>query len=846
MNKQQKSKSKVFLRYTQFILVTILLIGLTTGAICGIAGAVYVNTHINPHIDINLEDFKLNFTSFVYYVDSETGEEKELSALHGTENRIWTDISEMPQMLKDAYVSVEDARFYKHNGVDWKRTLGAALNYVVNFRDNFGGGSTITQQLIKNLTGEDETSVKRKVQEIFRAIELDRKYEKDEILELYLNTIYLGQGANGVKTAAMTYFGKELSELNLAECASLAGISKNPYKYDIVRFPEYNKERRIIVLGEMLKNKKITQEEYDEACNYEVSTENGTKNQNIDKKQSYFVDEIIMSVTEDLMREKGYSNAVASQLLYTGGLKIISTIDPKVQALVDEVFIDEENLPGYMGKDGTMPQTSMVITDPYTGHVVAMYGGRGEKEGLLVLNRATRTKRPPGSAIKPLTIYAPALEYGVISPISVFDDVPKNFVVKESGWPKNYYDYYRGRMSITKAVEISNNPIPVELLDKIDAQKAFSFANINLGLTSLVESRTKTNSKGKTTVYSDISAGPLALGGLTDGLTVKEMAAAYGAFVNDGKYTNPVVYTKVLDSKGNVILDNTPKTNVAMTSKTSTYMLELLKNVVTGPEGTGKRAALPGIEVGAKTGTTNDDYDRWFVGITPYYSGAVWFGYDTPQKIKTDGSNPALVIWKKVMEKVHKDLEPKKFKQSVDLISVRYCADSGLVPTEWCSADIRGSRVVSGRVVPEDAPTEKCKVHVGIQIDSVTNMIANDYCPTGDIQTRGIMDLKREFDRAGIVVSDQEYSLAHYPSNGAYGAVGGVSTEGCTEHTALNDGNKPPEVIEPPVTDPENPDGGDVVPPENPDKPDNPDNPPTDPVVPGENPEHKPPEVIVP
>ncbi|MBQ7093660.1 MAG: penicillin-binding protein, partial [Clostridia bacterium] len=354
---------KSILKKIGFTLLTLVLIGITTATICIVAGAAYVKYYISPTIDINLDDFRLNFTSFVYYVDKETGEEIKFEELHGSENRVWVDYEDIPQTLIDAYISVEDSRFYEHDGVDWKRTIGAMINYIVPIRDNFGGGSTITQQLIKNLTGDNETSVKRKVQEIMRALELEAKYDKDEILELYLNTIYLGQGANGVKAAAKVYFGKELNELNLVECAAIAGISKNPYKYDIIRFPEFNEERRATVLMTMRDNLKITEEEYQKALKTEVSTENSEKLKNADIEQSYFVDEVIMSVKEDLMEEKGYSEALASQLLYTGGLKIVTTLDPDIQAKMDAVFIDEDNLPGILGSDGTMPQASMVITD---------------------------------------------------------------------------------------------------------------------------------------------------------------------------------------------------------------------------------------------------------------------------------------------------------------------------------------------------------------------------------------------------------------------------------------------------------------------------------------------------
>lgn len=790
--RKRKPKRRMFngMRPIPFVLLSILLVGITTMAICGMAFALYVHKYINPTIDINLDDFRLNFTSFVTYVDS-NGVEHPLEELHGRQNRIWADIDEIPIPLQHAFVAIEDNSFYDHNGVNWKRSIGAAMNYVVKFRDNFGGGSTITQQLIKNLTGDNETSVKRKVSEIMRALELDRKYEKDEILEMYLNTIYLGQGAYGVKAAAQIYFGKDLDQLTLAESAALAGITKNPYKYDLLRFPEFNKERQELVLDQMEKYGFISAEE-ETVAKAETLQVMEKKDQTDDEQLwSYFIDEVFNSVVEDLMEQRGYSREVARQMIYTGGLKIVSTFDPQVQAAMDSVFEDVDNLPGVLGKDGTMPQCAMVIMDQSTGEIKALYGGRGKKQGNLVLNRATRTHRAPGSSIKPVSVYAPALEYGYINPASVLDDVPKDFNIKSSGWPKNSTNggVWQGRMTVKKAVEVSNNTIAVDLVMQMSAEKAFNFAKLNLGLESLVDSRTITNRKGQPRTVSDIALSPLALGGLTDGVTVAEITGAYAAFANNGMYNKPRVYNKVYDSQGNVILDNesTPST-AAMTSKTADYMLDLLVNVVTGPQGTGARAKIPGMETAGKTGTTDEDYDRWFVGLTPYYTAGVWFGYDSPQVVKGVSSNPALAIWKRVMEKVHEPLENKTFARNTEMTSVSYCLDSGLRPTEACSADPRGSRVASARMAREDIPKESCDVHVVMSVDSSTNMVANEYCPVDQVKPLALLNIKRDLP-GGVPISDSRYIAT------------AEQQQVCTVHNAENDGNKPPE----PEPDPEDP-----------------------------------------
>ena len=381
-----KKKRHIF-RSIFMVFLTIILIGLTTAAICGMVFAVYINKYVSNDVEIYLDSYRLNLTSFLYYVDDETGAEVELGSLHGQEDRVWVDLEDIPKQLQLAFISVEDNTFYTHNGVNWKRTIGATLDWSGMLSDFTGGGSTITQQLIKNLTDDKDTSVKRKLREIMRALELEEKYEKKDILEMYLNTIYFGQGAYGVQQAAKTYFNKELDQLSLAECASIAGIVKNPYGYDLKRFPEKNAERRAIVLGEMKKYGNISETQFKQAMAEDVQAYKITGEEEDGDGtdyQTYFEDAVITAVKSDLQTKLGYSEAMAKQLLYGGGLKIVTTLDPAIQAKMDAVFLDEENFPGKLGSDGTYPQASMVLMDPYTGHVKALYGGRGEKEGDMV------------------------------------------------------------------------------------------------------------------------------------------------------------------------------------------------------------------------------------------------------------------------------------------------------------------------------------------------------------------------------------------------------------------------------------------------------------------------------
>ena len=804
-----------------FLLLTILLVGLTTAAICGMVFAVYINRYVSNDVEIYLDSYRLNLTSFIYCLDPETGEEVELSKLHGIEDRVWVDLEDIPKELQLAFISVEDNSFYTHQGVNWKRTIGATINWTGMLNDFSGGGSTITQQLIKNLTDDKDTSVKRKLREIMRALELEQKYEKDDILEMYLNTIYFGQNAYGVQQAAKTYFNKELSELTLAECASIAGIVKNPYGYDLKRFPEENAKRRETVLYTMREYGNISQKQYEAAMKEDVKAYRGSgeDDSSADEYQSYFVDAVYWMVKEDLQTKLGYSESMAQQLLLTGGLKIITTLDPEIQAKMDAVFLDEENFPGGLGKDGTYPQASMVLMDPYTGHVKALYGGRGEKEGNLVLNRATRTTRSPGSAIKPISVYSPALEYNLVTPITVVDDAPKDYTVRGdgTGWPYNENRKYSGRTTILNGIAQSYNTVAVDMVQRLGVDRSYNWATKNLGL-KLVEHLEKGDQ-----VFSDREVSPLAMGSLTNGVSVLEMTAAYSAFVNDGQYTTPILYTKVYDGDGKLLLDNEPVTTVAMSTKTRDYMIQLLTGVV--KNGTGRKAAISGIDVGGKTGTTSADNDRWFAGITPYYTGVVWFGFDQPQSLQKFSTNPALELWTRVMTSVLEGAEPAQFTLNTEMNKVSYCLDCGRLATDLCSADVRGTRVATAYLAAEDVPKRNCDCHVSVTLCASGN-IANDFCPVEDQKTVSLLNFRRTYpsNEAGqtLTIGDQIY-CAPYELTETQIAEGllkpGADTYMvCTEHTE-------PVQDDDPWFDPDNPDepGSNYWPfPGSPDDPDNP------------------------
>ncbi len=829
-----KKKRHIF-RSILLVFLTIFLVGLTTAAICGMAFAVYINKYISNDVEIYLDSYRLNLTSFLYYTDPETGNEIELGSLHGMEDRVWVDLEDIPKQLQLAFISVEDNTFYTHNGVNWKRTIGATLDWSGMLNDFTGGGSTITQQLIKNLTDDRDTSVKRKLREIMRALQLEEKYEKDDILEMYLNTIYFGQGAYGVQQAASTYFNKELDDLTLAECASIAGIVKNPYGYDLKRFPEKNAERRAIVLGEMEKYGNISESQKKQALAEDVKAYKNSGEDMDDSSgdyQSYFEDAVIMAVRADLQSKLGYSEAMAKQLMYSGGLKIVTTLDPDIQAKMDAVFLDEENFPGSLGSDGTFPQASMVLMDPYTGQVKAMYGGRGEKEGDMVLNRATQTHRSPGSALKPIAVYSPALEYGLVTPITVLDDAPKDFTIRGdgTGWPYNESRSYSGRTTILNGIAKSYNTVAVDLIQQLGVERSFNWATKNLGM-ELVTSMEKTLSDGTIKTYSDKDISPLSMGSLTRGVTVLEMTAAYSAFVNDGQYTSPILYTKVYDADGKLLLDNTPVTTVAMSTKTRDYMIQLLTGVV--KNGTGRKAAITGIDVGGKTGTTSADNDRWFAGITPYYTGVVWFGFDTPQSLQKFSTNPALELWTRVMSSVLEGVEPKEFSTSTEMNKVSYCLDCGRLATDLCSADIRGTRVATAMLAPEDVPKRNCDCHVSVQLCG--NAIANAFCPVEGQTTASLMNFRRVYPSSKpLNIGDQIYVVPYELTEDqiAQGLItpGPNTYQSCAVHTEPVTEPEPvyPDWLQPTEYPDWDIDGGWDTPPVDPDDPDDPDVPNTD------------------
>ena len=725
------------------VIGTILLVFVLTAAIFAGIFSAYINSSMRGRVEVYLDEFETKVSTELYYQEPSSGEWTMYHTLFlDSENRIWADLDQIPKDLQKAVVAIEDKRFYKHKGVDWHGTARAIFRTI--FGGSVQGGSTITQQLVKNVTGDNQNTVKRKVMEIYRAQEMEKRYEKDEILEAYLNEVYFGYSCYGVVTASLKYFNKDVSELSLAECASLIAITNNPSLYDPLQTDwglENNRTRQLLVLGAMLEQGKIDQAAYDAAKEENVVFSNGYTilggrvDVDTDKKddtdadggdeqpedetktatssQSYFTDAVIEDVAAALVEKYGLTDSTnpvtgkvttafeqGVNMVYGKGYKIYTTQNPDYQKIAEEVCTDTSNLPytstytnSYGEKETEQLQVGMTIVDPYTGYVVAMVGGAGVKQYDRGWNWAT-SARQCGSAIKPVSVYAPALDDGPINGASTIDDYPV-MVLNGSVYPKNANGRYKGLTPLHTAIARSTNTCAVRVVQEYGTSRSYDFMTNKLGFTTLTSQDAQ-------------QVGNMGLGGLDRGVTTEEMAAAFAAFANEGIYTAPRTFIRVEDADGNVILENEAEASVAMKDTTAALMNSLLQEVVNG--GTGYEGRISGMHVAGKTGTTNNDQDRYFVGYTPYYSCAVWVGYVHNQRIIASG-NPAASMWQKVMSRIHADLADKDFFSCSGLTYVKVCADSGLLATDNCAEDCRGSRVYSALVAADNAPSAYCNMH---------------------------------------------------------------------------------------------------------------------------------------
>ncbi len=729
------------LKILGIVLGSILLVGLICGFVfAGFLGD-YLQNEVMPQAEMDLNDYDLEKTSYIYYQD-ENGDIQVLQKVLSTADRQWVSYEDLPKDLIYACVAIEDKRFFEHQGVDWITTVKASLSMLLG-GDHFGG-SSITQQLIKNLRQESSVTVQRKVMEIFRAQAFERKYDKKTILEWYLNTVYFGRGCYGVKSAANQYFGKELQALTTAELAALIGITNNPSMFDPFSGDVYtykgkqrdgagrNRYRQLNILHQMLVQGWISQEAYEEAISQEMVFRSGNTGANARTAYSWYVDQVLEDVAKAMAQRDGvaWSDQVRANymnLIGRGGYHIYTAYDPEAQAAVDKVYTDLTQIPAV--KNEQQLQSAIVVVDNRTGDIVAMAGGVGKKTTADAYNRATDALLQVGSAIKPLTVFAPAFEKGLITPATVLDDLP--FYYTDSGaFPNNDNKQYNYRRTALQGVVNSVNTVAVNALDKLSVRKGFQFAKDKFRLTSLVETY-KTAGGGTLT---DMGYAPLALGALTVGASVRDVTCAYGAFANDGVYREGRTFLKVFNSYGDLVIDNAQETERILSHKAVNYMNYCLDTVVSS--GTGTAADLYaelGLDVAGKTGSTSGYKDRYFSGFTGHYTASVWCGFDSPEQIILSGNkqNPAARLWKQVILQLHRGKKNIPLYDTSDMVKVDICLESGLLATEYCYHDVRAevSHVHEGIwVYPEDVPKAACDAHVPVHYCMEGHGAATPWC----------------------------------------------------------------------------------------------------------------------
>ncbi len=722
--------------------------------------------------DVNdIDIMPLGYATFLY--DDAGNQIRKLAAPNS--NRLPVTLDQIPVDLQHAVVAIEDERFYEHNGIDVKGILRAGMKAITT-GDFSEGASTITQQLLKNNVFTNWTSEStqferftRKFQEQYLAVQVEKKTDKDTILENYLNTINLGAGSYGVQAAARQYFDKDVWDLNLSECATLAGITQNPTKFNPIINPESNQKRRKEVLQHMLDQNYITQDQYDEALADDVysriqaAQEKNSSTENT--VYTYFEDELTDQIINDLMNIKGYTKTQATNLLYSGGLKVYTTQDSTIQNILDEEYSDPSNYPDtvqyeldyaltvtdpdgnqvnyskemlqlyfqnedpgfdllfdspeegqtYVDRykesilaDGSkvvaervnfapQPQSSMSVIDQHTGYVKALIGGRGEKTASLTLNRATDTTRQPGSTFKIVSTYAPALNEKGMTLATTFEDEPYEY---PDGSPvNNATRSYNGTTTIRTAIQNSINVVAVKCFEEVTPDLGLKYLD-NFGFTTLAHG-TEADTDANGNVWSDANLAT-ALGGITNGVTNVELCASYAAIANGGNYIKPIYYTKILDHNGNVLIENTSAERSVIKESTAYLLTSAMEDVV--KKGTGTACQLDNMAVAGKTGTTEAYNDLWFVGYTPYYTCAVWSGYDNNEKLPDYARNFHKNLWKKVMTRIHEGLPSKEFEKPASVEKLSVCEETGLLPRAGCP-------VITEYFDVGTMPTEYCDQH---------------------------------------------------------------------------------------------------------------------------------------
>ncbi len=655
----------------------------TTASISIIYCAFVLTKYTDAHIDDELIDAICSCKETCFYCfDSKLRmnnvyEQKKLKHVNvgsGIRYR-FVEYDIIPADLKNAFTAIEDRRFYEHNGIDYRRTLSAALNYLVRQKTDYGG-STITQQLVKNLTGNDKKSIDRKLSEAFCAMALERDHDKSEILEVYLNIINLSNGCRGVGAAAEFYFSKSVDELSLCESAAIAAITNNPSKYDPIKHPNENLKRRSVILKCMLDLGYISELQYAGARNEKLLL--NIADNKTEKYNSWYVDAAIEDVIDDLSAQYGITKQNASVLLYQGGYNVYLAMDMQIQDIMESYFENELNFP--KDKNQGSPNASMIIIDPNTGDILGLIGNRGIKNGDRIQNFATKTKRPPGSAIKPLSVYAPAIDKGLINWSTLIEDSPiTTDITKGTAWPSNSNNKYLGKVTVKQAISTSINTVPVKILHELGNSYAFDFLTDQLAISSLDPN-------------SDMGDASLALGQPSYGITLRELTAAYSIFQN-GIMSKSRTYYKVTDSNGRVILDNASKQNRAISNETASIMTKLLQTVISDGTASGYDILSDSIEVAGKTGTTQHSFDKYFIGYTPSLLAGVWHGYEYPKTIDCFNGNYSICIWDDVMRRIYAQTdysnEKTKFKVSSNVRESTYTIyDDGITESEDIQMDL--------------------------------------------------------------------------------------------------------------------------------------------------------------
>ena len=726
--KEKKKKSKFASKHPKLALTIkigfvailafiVIAAGIVVGMLYGMWG---------QDFEISEEELKVAGNSILY--DSEG---KVLAELKGDENRKIIKLEEMSEYLPKAYVAIEDERFYEHDGVDYKRTGAAIATYVLHRGSSSYGGSTITQQLVKNITNEKaktgKEGITRKIKEWAKAFQIEKMLSKDQILETYLNVIFVGEKNCGVEVGAEYYFNKSAKKLKLEECAFLAGINNRPNYYNPYGEKKYGKDetktkeinnRTKVVLKKMLELGYIDQEKHDEAVkkvDEGLKFKRGTSKGSI---YSYHTDATIAQVISDLVKEKGWSEEYATTYVYGGGLKIYSTQNTDVQKTIEKTMVD--NASTYQrssrkkkDEDGkyVKSQAAMVVIDNETGYVVGVVGGLGEKTASRGLNRATQSPRQTGSSIKPIADVLPALQEGILTASTRYLDVQTKF---DNGKfePKNDHNSYLGNISIRTAIAKSHNVPFVKIMAELTNEVSRDYLK-KMGITSLNDE-------------SDVGLA-LAIGGLYRGISPLEMAGAYATIANDGVYRTPLFYTKIEDDKGNTILEPKQETR-EVCSKQNAYILKDLLTSVVESGGTAPYCSISGMDVAVKTGTTNDDYDRWLCGFTNYYTGATWYGFDDPETVYYNRSNPSGDIWAATMRNLHKGKKSSRFSKPDGVVWIKVCKETGLRASKKCGSTY-------SELFSEDNIPDYCdESGNAVEICEDSGKLANEFCPNKKIR----------------------------------------------------------------------------------------------------------------